>query len=656
GETLTDIARAHLGRGASHEQVQKHVCEIARLNALVDQHSLPVGHEIELPGYTKDGGYVIRDSAGNRVTTWADGTLRLQRPDQRGYVRRSENDGSYSEEHWGKRPQDNFQITRTADGRIFVTDKKGDVPHGWLESDNVALERRRLLELIEDKVDDSQHRAKFIADMARFEQRAQKQGIKPDDVARTYYEISRLLDAAGDKPLTSRQRIAVAEQVMSQAANPGSIDQGVYGTCNVASVEVRTYTRDPVAAARLVADVAITGKYEAADETEVKIRAESIKPYSGAESNPPEDGTRSHASQIFQVTAANLGHARKNPHYEYVLQAPTPSDNGERLYDRSRGRDDEEVTETCKPVRSPNLSEDQLVELTNLITGKQEKDFVIVHDGYRSSDNILRIKSEQELSEALALAVRNGRLPVIVRVDAGNQPFFRDSDGGTAGGSDGAHVVTVTGYDQGPPARVTIDNTWGSKSDHPGGSEISLHDLYLSMREAGDKDRLKELRHDVKWDRSRNQADAAKLFDLRRQEYEATLARLNEAEEELQCATKKRAAGEITQAELTHASRQHEDAKRQHGEAAEKHYRLLLQDARDIMKRWSEEIAQGRVDADEMARGVAMMLLMVKSLPLELRLGALKEYKSLGAISDKQFDQATREALQAAEDEATEAR
>jgi hypothetical protein len=307
-------------------------------------------------------------------------------------------------------------------------------------------------------------------------------------------------------------------------------------------------------------------------------------------------------------------------------------------------------------VRSPNLSEDQLVEVANMITGKQEKDFVIVHDGYRSSDNIVRIKSETELSETLATARKEGRLPVIVRVDAGNQPFFRDSDGGTAGGSDGAHVVTVTGYDQGPPAKVNIDNTWGSKSDHPAGSEISLHDLYLSMREASDKERLKELRQDVKWDRSRNQADAAKMLDLRRQEYEATLARLNEAEEELQCARQKRAAGEITQTELTHASRQHETAKRQHGEAAEKHYSLLIQDGREAMKRWSKQIAQGGFDPHEMARGVAMMLLVVRTLPLELRLSALKEYKNLGAISNEQFNQAAKEARQEAEDAQAEGR
>src|SRR5262249_24679877 len=158
-------------------------------------------------------------------------------------------------------------------------------------------------------------------------------------------------------------------------------------------------------------------------------------------------------------------------HYEYIVQASKGNDNGERLYNRMRGGNEEEVLEDGKPVRSPNLSEDQIESLSNIITGKNETGFVVVHDGYRSGDNITRIKSRDELNDRLQQAQRDGKFPIIVRVDSANQPFFRDSNGGTAGGSDGAHVVTVTGYDAGPPAKVTVDNTWGSQSDHPAGSE-----------------------------------------------------------------------------------------------------------------------------------------------------------------------------------------
>jgi len=649
GQTLKDIAGQHLGKRADQSEVDNHVREIVRLNALTDSGNLQAGQSLELPGYSKDGGYIMPDADGNRVTTWGNGTVRMQRPDGRGYVRSYAADGGYREEQWGKRPQDNFQITKTADDGLQVTDKSSDKPLVWINDADVRSAREKLLELAEGNIRDSQHLSKFRADMARLEHRAQQQGLQPSEVTNTYSAIARILQSESGQPLSKSQRTAVAEQVMSQAATPGSVDQGIYGTCNVAAVEVRTYTRTPAAAASLVADVALAGSYQSTDASKITVRASSLHPYGGASKNPPEDGTRSHASQIFQVTAINLGHLKNNPHYEYVVQASKGNDNGERLYNRMRGGNDEEVLEDGKPVRSPNLSEDQIESLSNIIAGKNETGFVVVHDGYRSGDNITRIKSRDELNDRLQQAQRDGKFPIIVRVDSANQPFFRDSNGGTAGGSDGAHVVTVTGYDAGPPAKVTVDNTWGSQSDHPAGSEITVHDLYMAMRLAGDEDRMKELRRELKFDQRRNQSDPAKVFDLHRQEHDMKLAALNDAEREHMHAKQQRARGEITHREYSHARAAHERAAEQYGNAQEKYYRSVITDAAKVAKTWADKKSQGILKQEELERGAGMMLQVASTLPAEMWLGALKEYQRLGIVTGKQFDESVGEAAQAAQ-------
>src|SRR5258706_14041011 len=84
---------------------------------------------------------------------------------------------------------------------------------------------------------------------------------------KSYDSIDRLLEAKDNPavPLTEADRVRVAKQVMSQEATPTSIDQGRHNTCNVTTVEERTYTRNPSEAAKLVEQVATTGAYETKD-------------------------------------------------------------------------------------------------------------------------------------------------------------------------------------------------------------------------------------------------------------------------------------------------------------------------------------------------------------------------------------------------------
>jgi hypothetical protein len=100
---------------------------------------------------------------------------------------------------------------------------------------------------------------------------------------------------------------------------------------------------------------------------------------------------------------------------------------------------------------------------TLAITGKYESGIAIAHDSAVTdkSDGVKRISSEKELNAALAQAKKNGKMPLIVAIDTSVEPFWTDSGAGRAGGSGGGHVVTITDYSPGPPAKVTIDNQWG---------------------------------------------------------------------------------------------------------------------------------------------------------------------------------------------------
>jgi hypothetical protein len=86
---------------------------------------------------------------------------------------------------------------------------------------------------------------------------------------------------------------------------------------------------------------------------------------------------------------------------------------------------------------------------------------------------VTRFDSVDELRRELESAVDQHRLPVILKVNTGQEPFFTDSGGGAAGGSGGAHVVCVTGFNR-ETGEVQIDNQWGSGSDHT----VDIEDLY----------------------------------------------------------------------------------------------------------------------------------------------------------------------------------
>jgi hypothetical protein len=403
---------------------------------------------------------------------------------------------------------DDFPLLASASDRgVTALDgvKDADTPGG------ASSERAELLQLAKAHIDDPKELAKFKEDMERFDKRASTlvPPLPAEEVARTYEQIGRLLEAkhGPSSPLKEADRIRLAEQVMDQVAAPTTIDQGWHSTCTLTAIEARAYTRTPSEAARLVAEVATTGKYTTTDGQAVQIPPSSIAPAdSEAKTHPNDDGDRSHASQIFQVTAVNLywsaheyqytdaaGNVRTVPagklKYEQVEPDPgNPDDSGERLVDYSVTPPavvmDYSVSPPV-PVCEPqtDLNDDGAVKwISDTITGKSDTVYIF-HDGYENADGrgAVLFDSQKELEDVIVKAKQDGRLPIIMAVHTGQEPFWTDSGGGSAGGSGGWHVVTITDYDP-RSKKVSIDNQWGAEADHLAADGIPLGDLYLASR------------------------------------------------------------------------------------------------------------------------------------------------------------------------------
>src|SRR5262249_43143621 len=151
---------------------------------------------------------------------------------------------------------------------------------------------------------DPEQLAKFRADMARFEQRMSTQDLGSISVSFTYEQIERLLQAQGSEPLTEQERLKLAEDLMSQAATPSSVDQGTTGSAAGLALERKTYADSPSEAARLVVDIALTGEYETRDGNVIRLSRDKLTADAEAQASPRKPGMRSYASQIFQSAPA----------------------------------------------------------------------------------------------------------------------------------------------------------------------------------------------------------------------------------------------------------------------------------------------------------------------------------------------------------------
>jgi hypothetical protein len=362
-------------------------------------------------------------------------------------------------------------------------------------------------------------REKFQADMAEFEKRSAEctPPLSPEEVENTYKQISRLIDSDHNiAGVSSEQRIKIAEQIMSHAARPTEICQGDHNTCGVATLESKLFTTNPSQAAKLIADVTIDGQYETNTKPPKTVKPDlstlTAKNNNGHDYDyPPATDEISQASRIFQVTAVTIA----DPTY-VQKQAATDGDTGERISvldkDHLFSRHEEKFQ---------GLQPAVVNDIAKQIGGHDIADQIILNNMYKNADGHTYCGSPEELGTQLASLKAAGKLPAIIQVDCGNEPFCTDSKGAFLGDSQAAHYVTVTDYVAGPPAKVAVDNQWSRNTNHLDDKAISLDTLYYATLPAGSHEQIVATRAQIQEATSEHKETTELELKLSRLQYVA---------------------------------------------------------------------------------------------------------------------------------------
>jgi len=509
GKNLNDIARQHLGGNTSEYEIQKHVREIARINQIDDPTKPLEEAPLKLPGHTKDGGFVTEDRTGNKRTVWDDGTVRIENKDGTGSLRKWEGEGvGYAEHHSGSKPEANYELRRNADGKYEVAEAGTENFREPTRDDaDIRVERAKLKDLADSRISEAKDRLAFDEDMAQFEQRSKqleemyvKEGMSQEDaakkaekeIAKTYQEVSRIFEHEGDKPVVESQREFLAMQIMHHSADPTSVSQGQHPTGALAALESRLYKRSPSDIANMMAEVATKGEYttKAKPPLTVKIPAESMCPQGDeATEHPPAGHARSYASQVAQVTLANIALERDNVAngtpgkwlYVQMEESPAgkqPANHGGRVADFSdpnhpKYRMDGEDIDTA-----PGVPDRQLLAVSNDVTGASEGPILIENSNATApGKDFVAAASKKDLASTLEDAKNYGKLPLLMHVHTAKEPFWTDSNAGAAGGSGGHHLISITDYDP-DTGKVLVGNHWGESADRFGKNGIPVGELF----------------------------------------------------------------------------------------------------------------------------------------------------------------------------------
>lgn len=384
-----------------------------------------------------------------------------------------------------------------------------------------ASARAAVENLAERRIVDLELLEKFKTDLGRFDERARSLNLGDRECARFYSALENLLVEDENCPVLHEHRRTLCLQVLSQAADPTTIDQGMHQTCSVAAIESRLYSRCPSEAASLVAQVATTGRYHGPQGYSVDVPDCFLAPDSEAKHYAEHGQARSFASQVFQGAVINFAYQSGAQSYlygtdkmggdptklRYIQSTQTLLSTGEILVDDSLG---------YAVAGEPGLSVRDIQRLNKLMLRELDDDSFLLLASVFEENSVRRIESEEDLNDALASAAARGKLPVIVGINSYNEPFWGDSSYGAAGGAGSWHAVTVRSYAPGDPPMVEVDNQWGEKADKLGDAGISVRSLFLAMHNPGDARLLQEMTGDADALAALGQLDVPQRLDILR--------------------------------------------------------------------------------------------------------------------------------------------
>lgn len=337
--------------------------------------------------------------------------------------------------------------------------------------------------------------------------RAKRENLPPEQVAQGLRDLCKMaITPDGKTALPQSDRIKIFQQGLAHMARPDGIDQGHHNTCNVTVIEGILATKQPAVFAKVIADIALTGRFMLSNGTEVVISPDQLKADTEASRNPTHDGQRSHASQLFQLAAINAYYTNHGPYSDgktiRYIQLPGDwsgcTDTGERLEIKdANGNLKGYAADTQKQNRtdnSPGLDLYDMKKAYDLLGGKELKVFSIEKGGsFESKGNkytkdlnlknssidekLVDIDTPEQLGQLLEKMGKDGQLPVILHVSGHRKPIREADKPAKPGDSHASHVVLVRGYQPGPPAMVQLDNQWGRKND----KLVKLSDIFHAM-------------------------------------------------------------------------------------------------------------------------------------------------------------------------------
>jgi len=529
GETLQQLAAKHLGPKATEAEIKRYMSEISLINEHVGEKGTDYvaqkGDRIRFPGHTMDGAVVVKDSRGTQYATTIDGKVKVTYLDGTGFER-TPTDKGMTKKYFGPKPEDNYTVELTRDGKVVSNDR---VDPNHRKAEDVAAETKRLEDIAGKTFGIKAEREQFMKDMQQFVERARKDGLGDKEVAQTFAEVSRLLEAKGtNQPMTGRERVRLVSGIMRGAAYPTSNSQGDHSSCSMSALETRLYIQQPSVAARALADIATTSKLVAADGTVVRMDPNDLRAHGeGAENAARGLNTRSYASQIFQVAAANTFHTSRNERtvppgevrYSQVKRTGS-DDTGERLIDF--GKRTPEVEKGGAPGAAATHS--GVRETSYLLTGSEDRVLYSKHLSPSLDDTKDTLNTVQDLIAKLEEAKASGKpMAIGLMLHANNPPFYKQQGENPLEKTKpdlqsflaDLHFVNIVGYDESTQT-VQVDNQWGDEKDMIT-KPISVYELFNATQRTTGNTWLGRL--DERWHDQSNERNAEQLKHIMTSQY-----------------------------------------------------------------------------------------------------------------------------------------
>lgn len=288
--------------------------------------------------------------------------------------------------------------------------------------------------------------------------------------------LERLTDPTTEGLAPIEDRLILAGQMLDQADNIKTIDQGAFKTCAMGVLEKLMYSRNLDMVGRMITDVALAGKTQTDCGTVISIDSDSLLGGANAKrSVPPIDRIRSLASQYFALIGANVRFQLYNK--ENGTSLTYAHENGrDVIRDHStnppgyfyqhhlkgdfRSASADKTPPGYFPVEHPMISPKALLDTYEALTNRSATGIAMrvspPFQTFQTDTRLIEFDSPEELRGQLEK--RSARDFPVILVQPG-------------------HVSTIDGFD----ARTGLadyDNQWGDRNDRVGPSGVDTEALF----------------------------------------------------------------------------------------------------------------------------------------------------------------------------------